>query len=80
MCRAVAVRVAEHAVEYKEDKSDPSTKASKEVQGSSEKKMALPPVFPIVIDETAVEDILGVNVDKFLLNILNKRYLALAFY
>jgi len=64
VCRAVAVKVAEHSIKETGKKSG-LTSRNKETEASPAKEvidrtyMALPPEMPIIIDEAAVEDILG---------------------
>lgn len=66
VCRAVAVRVAEHASKTKHEKMDVSGD-KKQVTNTNlpaalsqdVSTLAHPPEMPIVIDETALEDILG---------------------
>ena len=67
ICRAVAVTVAENHSQSKGGK----TKFKKKTEEGEEEgkegvveaaRLALPPDLPIVIDEAAVEDILGVSV------------------
>lgn len=68
VCRAVAVRVAEHASKAKHEKVDVRGD-KKQVTNTSlppalsqdVSTLAHPPEMPIVIDETALEDILGVR-------------------
>ena len=65
VCRAVAVRVAEGEYAARVDKPD-STQSDRHVITGAEPAShdatttAHPPEMPIVIDEAAVEDILGV--------------------
>lgn len=66
VCRAVAVRVAEHASKAKHEKMDVGAD-KKQVTNTNlpaalsqdVSTLAHPPEMPIVIDETALEDILG---------------------
>lgn len=66
VCRAVAVRVAEHASKAKHEKMDVGG-GKKQVTNTNlpaalsqdVSTLAHPPEMPIVIDETALEDILG---------------------
>jgi ATP-dependent Lon protease len=68
VCRAVAVRVAEHSSKARHEKVE-TTGDRKEVTNSSVSEavsrdvstLAHPPEMPIVIDEAALEDILGVT-------------------
>lgn len=68
VCRAVAVRVAEHNSKARHEKVE-TTGDQKQVTNSSLSQavspdvsaLAHPPEMPIVIDETALEDILGVT-------------------
>lgn len=68
VCRAVAVRVAEHASKAKHEKMDVGAD-KKQVTNTNlpaslsqdVSTLAHPPEMPIVIDETALEDILGVR-------------------
>lgn len=66
VCRAVAVRVAEHASKAKHEKMDVGG-GKKQVTNlpaalsQDVSTLAHPPEMPIVIDETALEDILGVR-------------------
>ena len=78
ICRAVAVRVAESKVKGGKDatqqqplkqaeapaKTGQEAAESETVDISGLTSMALPPEMPIVIDEQAVEDILGVRARK----------------
>lgn len=68
LCRAVAVRVAENQVV---NTDAPNSEKQQE-------ENATPPSFPIVIDESAVEDILGVSLIKYrrIFMILKKRHKA----
>lgn len=65
LCRAVAVRVAENAYQAKREKLDNTSAEKKDVKDSVEdpvhdaSTLAHPPEMPIVIDESAIEDILG---------------------
>uniref|UniRef100_A0A7N8XY34 Lon protease homolog n=1 Tax=Mastacembelus armatus TaxID=205130 RepID=A0A7N8XY34_9TELE len=56
ICRAVAVKVAEG---HRVPRSDASTPESPAKQGSKSQDKAAPPEMPIVIDHTALKDILG---------------------
>lgn len=59
LCRAVAVQIVEkdcYAVSAEEAKLDRSLKTN-----ASGDVMAHPPVFPIIIDDMVVEDVLGVS-------------------
>ncbi|XP_060574708.1 lon protease homolog 2, peroxisomal-like [Ruditapes philippinarum] len=65
LCRAVAVRVAESSYQTKRDKLD-SQYSEKDIKNDKLKDithdasaLAHPPEMPIVIDESAIEDILG---------------------
>ena len=71
VCRAVAVRVTEYNARRKAPPSGEETKTGSlgdgrdagevvDVVGASS-AMSLPPEMPIVIDEHAIEDILGVS-------------------
>ena len=67
LCRAVAVRVAENTYHSKREKLD-SQYSDKNVKNDQLKDithdasaLAHPPEMPIVIDENALEDILGVR-------------------
>ena len=77
VCRAVAVKVAENLLvnraikATKDDQEQCSAATSKGKQKMKEKEapvdaveMVLPPEMPIIIDEQAVEDILGVSGQK----------------
>ena len=68
ICRAVAVRVAESSLKHKNDVFESASEKKKVVndslsESSSQDASALahPPEMPIVIDEVALEDILGVR-------------------
>lgn len=69
ICRAVAVRVAENAFQSKREKLDSQYADKKEMKNDKLSEsvshdataLAHPPEMPIVIDETAIEDILGVR-------------------
>ena len=72
VCRAVAVRVAESAVQSKKEKLESvSTEKKKVVNDNLTDKerdataLAHPPEMPIVIDEAAIEDILGVGIKMY---------------
>lgn len=65
VCRAVAVRVAESSTRSKHSntKGDKSEKVTNTMNITDDAiTLAHPPEMPIVIDETALEDILGVRV------------------
>lgn len=72
VCRAVAVKVAESAVQTKKDKLESVSSEKKKVVNDTltddhtrdATTLAHPPEMPIVIDEAALEDILGVSVSK----------------
>ena len=72
VCRAVAVRVAESSMQSKKDKLENASSEKKNVVNDSltddhtrdATALAHPPEMPIVIDEVAVEDILGVSIEK----------------
>lgn len=68
VCRAVAVRVAEHAskvkhekVEISGDKKQVTNTDLPESLSRDVSTLVHPPEMPIVIDEAALEDILGVS-------------------
>ena len=68
VCRAVAVRVAEHASKAKHDKleisGDKKQVTNTDLPESLSRDVSTlvhPPEMPIVIDEAALEDILGVS-------------------
>ena len=69
VCRAVAVRVAEASAQSTKDKLESTSAEKKNVVNDSltadhtrdATALAHPPEMPIVIDEVAVEDILGVS-------------------
>ena len=72
VCRAVAVKVAEHSLKKGVNLSNKAdvakTKTDNHKQRMKDKEtlvdavqMVLPPEMPIIIDEQAVEDILGVR-------------------
>lgn len=65
VCRAVAVRVAEHASKAKHEKmADKKQVTNTNLPAALSQDvstLAHPPEMPIVIDETALEDILGVR-------------------
>lgn len=76
ICRAVAVRVAESTSKNKTEKTDNinQTDKKKMVNDSLPEKasheastLAHPPEMPIVIDDLAVEDILGVSTCIYIL-------------
>ena len=56
--RAVAVKVAENMT--KKSKLEESKSADVNKSANETNAMTLPPVLPIIIDEAALEDILGV--------------------
>jgi ATP-dependent Lon protease len=75
VCRAVAVKVAEHMMNHPEvkgeevnvkdaDKVKAAVRVTEVVDVSNVATIQIPPEFPIVIDENAVEDILGVGFGK----------------
>lgn len=69
LCRAVAVRVAENQYQAKHEKlaivqsekNHMVDDSLSETLSHDATALAHPPEMPIVIDETAIEDILGVN-------------------
>ena len=76
VCRAVAVKVAENLLMNRASKStkdDQEKRSAATSEGKQKMKeealvdaveMVLPPEMPIIIDEQAVEDILGVSGQK----------------
>ena len=72
------MRVAESAVQSKKEKLESSSSEKKKVVNESltEKErdataLAHPPEMPIVIDEAAVEDILGVGKDLLMIHYID---------
>ncbi len=71
VCRAVAVKVAENVFKQRAEvnqEKTPAASADKKEQRKEKDalveaaELALPPEMPIIIDEQAVEDILGVRI------------------
>ena len=68
ICRAVAVKVLENPTQDLDlGKKEQTSQGKDESQKESASAFIHPPDMPIIIDEAALEDILGVNIYFYIL-------------